>query len=419
MSGRKVLWFINKVPAIATRAASAYGVLGGWLDSYIEILGSEPGIDLTVAFPCPKGCAYEPRVGRVTFVGLPTGEAASGVGRVIRRWRHDVAPRELLEASARLIRDIAPELVHIHGAELCFGLAARGCAVPTVLSVQGSPTAGRHLHLRGVDRHYLRSLSLMDFLKGWGLFHDAANLKKRAAMEAVTMSTLRHVAGRTEWDRRLCSVMAPEAVYHHCDEPLRLPFHEASWSPGTAIPGRVVCITSGLYTAKGIGTLLRAIATLRRVRPDTTLVLASVRPNEDHGRATLRHVRALGIGDCVTLLGEIDAAEVARELVSASVFVNPSHWENGSNTLSEAQLVGVPCVASAAGGMVTTADHGAAALLVQDGDPEALAGAMLSLMDDPAEAARLGARGRVLAQRRHDRGRIRSQILRMYDDMLA
>jgi glycosyltransferase involved in cell wall biosynthesis len=419
MSGRKVLWFINKVPAAATLTASAYGVLGGWLDCYIEILGSEPDIDLTVAFPCPPNCSYEPRVGRVTFVGLPTGDTDSGVGRVIRRWRHDAAPRELLEASTRLIQDIAPDLVHIHGAELCFGLAARGCGVPTVLSIQGSPTTGRHLHLRGVDRHYLRSLSLVGFLKGWGLFHDVANLKKHAAMEALTMSALRHVAGRTEWDRRLSSVMAPDAVYHHCDEPLRLPFHEASWSAGTAVPGRVVCITSGSYTAKGIGTLLQAVAALRRLRPDTTLVLASVRPGEDHGRATLRHVRALGIQDCVRLLEEIDAPAVVRELTSASVFVNPSHWENGSNTLSEAQLVGVPCVASAAGGMVTTADHGAAALLVQDGDPEALAGAVLSLMDDPDEAARLGARGRALARERHDRERIRSQVLTMYGEMLA
>ena len=419
MSGRKVLWFMNKVPALAKRVTGPYDVLGGWLDSYIEILGAEPGIELTVAFPCPPRCSYEHQVGRITFVGLPTGDTDSRVGRVIRRWRHDVAPRELLAASARLIEDVAPDLVHIHGAELCFGLAVQGCNAPTVLSIQGSPTAGRHLYLRGVDRHYLRSLSFMDFLKGWGLFHDAANLKKQAAMEAVTMGALRHVAGRTEWDRRLASVMAPEAAYHHCDEPLRLPFHEASWNGDTAIPGRVVCITSGSYTAKGIGTLLRAIATLRNLRPDTTLVLASVRPTEDHGRATLRHVRALGIGDCVTLMEEIEAPAVVRELTSASVFVNPSHWENGSNTLSEAQLVGVPCVASAAGGMVTTADHGAAALLVQDGDPEALAGAVLSLMDDPDEAARLGARGRALARERHDRERIRSQVLSMYDEMLA
>jgi glycosyltransferase involved in cell wall biosynthesis len=121
----------------------------------------------------------------------------------------------------------------------------------------------------------------------------------------------------------------------------------------------------------------------------------------------------------VTLSGDLDAEAVGRELTRAAVFVNPSHWENSSNTLAEAQLVGVPCVATCAGGMVTMADHGSAALLVQDGDAEALAGALLSLLSDSDEAARLGARGRELATKRHDPALIRSQLLAMYDDMLA
>jgi hypothetical protein len=44
---------------------------------------------------------------------------------------------------------------------------------------------------------------------------------------------------------------------------------------------------------------------------------------------------------------------------------------------------------------------------------------MGSLLDDPDEAARLGARGRALAVVRHDRSRIRSQLLGMYRDMLG
>jgi glycosyltransferase involved in cell wall biosynthesis len=419
VSGRRVLWFVNKVPLAVAGDAGEPSVLAGWLDSYIEIMGDEAGVDLTVAFAGPPALAGESRVGGVTFIGLPTGEPESRFGRVIDRWRHTVAPPALLAAASRAVRDTGPDLVHVHGAEMCFGLAVRGCGVPTLLSIQGSPTVGRQLYLRGLDRHYLRSLSFADYLKGVGLVHDAASRRRQAAMEAVTMASVGHVAGRTEWDHRLASVMAPQAVYHHCDEPMRRPFHEAAWDAANAVPGRVVCITSGGYPGKGLGTLLRAVSLVRRARPETTLVLASVRPDTEHGRATMRRVRALGLGDCVTMMGEIDARTVAQELTRASVFVNPSHWENGSNTLSEAQLVGVPCIASCAGGMVTTADHGDAALLVQDGDAEAFAGAILSLMDDPDEAAQLGARGRALARVRHDPGRIRSQLLAAYDEILG
>jgi glycosyltransferase involved in cell wall biosynthesis len=416
MNRRKVLWFINKVPQAVDRAAGMHGVRGGWLDSYVEIIGAEPGIELTVAFPDQMGRATAEIEG-VTYAGLPTWERPSRLGRVVSRWSHDVAPPRVLAAATRLVEDVGPDLIHLHGAEYCYGLAVRGSGVPTALSIQGSPTAIHRLYLRGVDRYFLRSLSLVSFLKGRGPIHDHLRMKAQAANETAIMASVGHVAGRTEWDRRLASVMAPQAVYHHCDEPMRRAFDETSWRLDAARPGRIVC-TSGDYALKGVGTLLRAVDILRGTVPEVSLTLVGVL-GEEHRRATVRHLRALGIEDRVTLAGETDARALAEMLTGANVFVNPSHIENGSNALSEAQLVGVPCVASCAGGMVTTAGGGSGALLFQDGDAEALAGALSSLMRHPDEAAELGARGRALASARHDRASIRSQVLSMYDEMLA
>jgi glycosyltransferase involved in cell wall biosynthesis len=413
---RKVLWFINKVPRAVDRTAGGPIVRGGWLDSYIEIVATDPAIELTVAYPDQAGRAAV-EIDGVTYTGLPTWERPSRFGRVISRWSHNVAPTRVLAATERLIREVGPDLIHLHGAEFCYGMATGGSGVPTLLSIQGSPTAIHRLYLRGVDRYFVRSLSLGSFLKGRGAVHDHVRMKAQAANESVIMASVGHVAGRTEWDSRLASVMAPQAVYHLCDEPMRSAFHETSWHRDTAQPGRVVC-TSGDYALKGVGTLLRAIGILRRIVPEVSLVLVGV-SGEESRRATTRHIRALGIEDSVTLPGEVGAQTLAMTLAEASVYVNPSHIENASNALCEAQLMGVPCVASSAGGLVTLADHGSAALLFQDGDAEALAGALLTLMRDPDAAAALGQRGRARAIARHDRDRIRAQILSIYDEMLA
>lgn len=417
MSPRTVLWFINKVPQAVACTMGTSNARGGWLDAYIEIVSAEPGIELVVAFPDESGRVRRIDLDGVTYTGLPTWEPASRVGRVVARWRRNVAPQRVLAAAEQLIRDAHPDLIHLHGAESCYGLAVRNSSVPTVLSVQGSPTTIRRFYLRGFDRYLLRSLSLASLLKGRGPIHYHARMKVQAANEAAIMASVGHVAGRTEWDHRLASVMAPQAVYHHCDEPLRPAFYEASWRPDAAVPGRILCI-SGDYALKGIGTLLRAIDILRRTIPEASLVIAGVPPDGEDERACVRHARALGIEDRVTLPGEVDAATVAKLLTEASVFVNPSHIENSSNALCEAQLIGVPCVASSAGGLMTLADHGSAALLFQDGDAPALAGALLSLLSDRNEAAELGVRGRTLARARHDRSRVRSQILSLYDEML-
>ena len=159
--------------------------------------------------------------------------------------------------------------------------------MPTVLSIQGSPTGYRRLYSAG-RRPALPAVAISSWSssKGRGPVHDHMRTKALAANEAVIMASVGHVVGRTEWDRRLASVMAPQAVYHSCDEPLRPPFYQASWRAEAAVPGRIISI-SGIYARKGVGTLLRAFDVLRRIQPRTTLVLAGVFPNTVHERATI------------------------------------------------------------------------------------------------------------------------------------
>ena len=58
-------------------------------------------------------------------------------------------------------------------------------------------------------------------------------------------------------------------------------------------------------------------------------------------------------------------------------------------------------------------------LLVQDGDPYALAGAILELIKDKNFANRLGANARVRAISRNDRGRIVNDVMNIYTSVLS
>jgi glycosyltransferase involved in cell wall biosynthesis len=70
--------------------------------------------------------------------------------------------------------------------------------------------------------------------------------------------------------------------------------------------------------------------------------------------------------------------------------VVPSLWDGQPLVVQEALRTGRPVVASRAGGIPElTGEDGA--LLVPPGDATALAGAVLTILDDPAVAARLGA----------------------------
>jgi glycosyltransferase involved in cell wall biosynthesis len=55
----------------------------------------------------------------------------------------------------------------------------------------------------------------------------------------------------------------------------------------------------------------------------------------------------------ITFTGELDEKQICQQFLRANVFVSASNIENSPNSLGEAMLLGVPCVASAVGGVQT------------------------------------------------------------------
>jgi glycosyltransferase involved in cell wall biosynthesis len=80
--------------------------------------------------------------------------------------------------------------------------------------------------------------------------------------------------------------------------------------------------------------------------------------------------------------------DIPALLAGADVVVVPSVWEGQPLIVQEALRAGRPLVASRTGG-IPDLTGGDAAVLVPPGDAAALAGAVLSVLDDPALAAKL------------------------------
>ncbi len=82
--------------------------------------------------------------------------------------------------------------------------------------------------------------------------------------------------------------------------------------------------------------------------------------------------------------------DIPQVLRSLDVFLYPSHSEGISNALMEGMAAGCPIVAARCPGNETILGEGTA-VLVPPSEPPALAAAALRLLDDSAEAARIGA----------------------------
>lgn len=151
----------------------------------------------------------------------------------------------------------------------------------------------------------------------------------------------------------------------------------------------VLVHVGALVPHKDQATLLRAVQRVLWEETRLTVFILGDGPL----RASLEALaRELGVAGRVTFLGY--HPEVAAYTAMADVFVFSSKEEGLGTALLDALALGVPTAATAAGGIPDIYGGPAAPELSPPGDPAALARNILSVLKDPAEAARRVARGR-------------------------
>jgi glycosyltransferase involved in cell wall biosynthesis len=138
---------------------------------------------------------------------------------------------------------------------------------------------------------------------------------------------------------------------------------------------------------KNVETLLAALARLARRRRD--LLLVRVGGGSSRSR---RLIRRLGLAAHVRYCSDLAEADLVRWYRAADAFVFPSLYEGFGLPVLEAMACGCPVVAAHRTSVPEIT--GEAALLVDEPlDPEALAGGIERVLDDPALAAALAAAG--------------------------
>lgn len=171
----------------------------------------------------------------------------------------------------------------------------------------------------------------------------------------------------------------------------------ALFSPGGSAPGERakesphVVMTRNLEPIYDVATGLRAFAKLRESKPAARLSVAGDGPE----RAALETLaREFGVANSVVFRGSLSRDEIAALYRSATLMLNSSVADNTPNALIEAMACGIPIVSTDAGGIRFLVRDRETALLCPTRDVDALARAMLEVLDDLSLAAGLAANGR-------------------------
>ena len=414
----KVLWLCNMIPSAVQENICGQKGSGLWIDSVLDGLRKMENCQLRILCLSSQDCegALDKKCSYVAFTeGLPY-----------------VYMSELEEKFRKELAQFCPDVIHIWGTEYGHTLAmVNACEKSGLLdriavSIQGLCSVISHHYAEGIPYAVHHGYTFRDLIRQDNIAQQQKKFTLRGELEVQALKKVRHIIGRTCWDEACTNRVNPQAKYHYCNETLREPFYEGNWQYENCQKHRIFA-SSCVYPIKGFHYLLEAFAEVVKVYPDATLAVpgnscfANTPIERIRQSSYQKHLAKLiyqyGLEDKVEFLGGLSAEKMKENYLKANVFVLPSTIENSPNSLGEAMLLGVPCVASHVGGVTTMLEHEKEGYVYQPSAAYMLAYYIKKVFSMGKDAENLGAAARTHAQVTHDGKTNLETLLRIYEEI--
>lgn len=300
------------------------------------------------------------------------------------------SPRLMQAEVDRILRRLQPDLVHVRGT----ASLVDGRRWPSVLSVHG--ITEREVRLSGLPDARLRSL-----------LHQLREPRARGRYRHL-IAIVGHVTQALEGH-------LPDHVHFvpNCIDPV---FFEAAGDRTGTAP--LIVQSGDICPIKNAAATVEAAGILARRGIDFRLRLIGKRTFPAYGQQIDERIRSLGIGDRVDAPGRVGRSEMPAELAAARVLALPSLVEMAPLAISEASAVGVPAVASPAGGCAELVVDRYAGRLVSPRSAQGIADALQPFLQDVELATLHGRRARQIAER-HRPEAVARATLAVYDEVLG
>ena len=172
---------------------------------------------------------------------------------------------------------------------------------------------------------------------------------------------------------------------------------------------RTITMVACLREGKRIDVLIAAAARFIARYPDIQFQIVGDGPCRER---LVEQASATGVLPRMRFMGHRD--DVPAILSASDLFVLPSQSEASPNVVLEAMAAALPVVASRVGGIPELVDDGVTGHLVPPGNPDAVATALLDLLEHAGRRAAFGRSGRARIERQYSFDRMVAQFETLY-----
>ena len=416
----KLLWIVNIIfPYPAEKIGMKNTVLGGWMLSILNEVKKNKNItEIAIATTYNGKKCEKYNDGNIVYYLLPCSN-------------REKYSKKINNIFKDIYDDFKPDLIHIHGTEYPHTLSAVEASgnIKTLISIQGL------VSVCGIDYYYnaginkkemLKNITLRDLIKKDLLISQSSKFKRRGKYEIEAIKKCNYVIGRTYWDKSHTYSISNQVKYKRCCESLRNTFYNNSWDI-SKIERHSIFVCQASYPLKGFHILLKSANILKDIYPDLIIYVAGIdiiKSNINsyidkmkltgYGKYILQLIKKYNLEKNVKFLGSLDEKQMVDRLLETNVFVQTSSIENSPNSLGEAMLLGMPCVASYVGGTADMMLDKEEGLLYPFGDYAMLAYYLSLVFNDDVFATKLGVNAQKHALITHDRKNNSNELINIY-----
>ena len=411
----KILWIVNAIfPYPSEKIGMKKCNFGGWLNGLANNLKDNKEINLAIATVYTGKKMLEFNDGKITYYLVPKNDNKIGIN-----WK-------------KINNIFNPDIIHIHGTELGIGqdvIKASPNAI-VVTSIQGLVSRISEVYTANIENtDIIKNITFRDVVKRDNIFQQQKKFRRIGKIEHEIIKKSNAVIGRTTWDYANVKAIKPDMKYYNGNETLREVFYNKDWNINNIERHSLFCSQAG-YPIKGLHYLVQAVVILKNKYPDIKLYVAGNNIiDKSNLKSKLRKsgyakyieslIKKYELRNNIIFTGLLDEEQMLQRLLNTHVFVLPSAIENSSNSLGEAMILGMPCVASNTGGTMDILEHKNEGYLYPYTEPAMCAEYISRLFEDDNLAENLGKKAQITAKERHNPEKNVNTILDIYNEILG
>lgn len=377
---------------------------GGVMQATYQLLGGISDLDaknvdlhvITTTDLCSKPSVRKEN--NITYHFIPKSRLTLG--------QITLTPLRFFVYSLRLVREVKPDLIHGQGS-IIFLVSSLLLGSPSIQTVHG-------LYVNELAAIPRQSLSLLVRIKfAIKIVVERWYIRRVKNLIAITSQIVEFANSLGNKDVKVFEIN--NAIDNDF---FNVPAVSKKFGLSDDSPIKILFVAA-ITPRKGLHILVPAFKKVVEQNPNICLTVVGIWDwAPEYVQEQFNETRELQAEGKVLFTGGVKREQLVQHFAEADIFVLPSFAESAPMVISQAMCIGLPIVATNVGGIPEMINHEYSGLMVPPGDVEALAAAILQLVESPEARQKIADVAREIGFVRYHPTSIARATLDAYDAVI-